>query len=111
MPTMYDELAAWWPLLSPPDEYTDEATFFRQVLAQAGLPPEPTLLELGCGGGNNALYLKHGFAHVTLTDISPQLLAVSRTLNPDCEHVEGDMRTLRLDRVFDAVFVHDAIEY
>ena len=27
------------------------------------------------------------------------------------EHLQGDMRTLRLGRQFDAVFVHDAIEY
>lgn len=25
---MYDDLAAWWPLLSPPDEYADEAADF-----------------------------------------------------------------------------------
>ncbi len=34
----------------------------------------------------------------------------SRELNPDCEHVLGDMRTLRLGRTFDAVFVHDAVD-
>jgi len=39
------------------------------------------------------------------------MLAVSRTLNPQCEHALGDMRTLRLGRTFDAVFVHDAVMY
>jgi Methyltransferase domain len=39
------------------------------------------------------------------------MLAVSRALNPECEHVEGDMRSLRLFRQFDAVFVHDAVAY
>ena len=39
------------------------------------------------------------------------MLAMSRILNPDCEHIVGDMRTLRLNRTYDAVFVHDAIEY
>ena len=39
------------------------------------------------------------------------MLDVSRALNPDCEHVQGDMRTVRLGRLFDAVFVHDAITY
>jgi SAM-dependent methyltransferase len=39
------------------------------------------------------------------------MLAVSRRLNPECEHVEGDMRSVRLGRTFDAVFVHDAIAY
>jgi hypothetical protein len=39
------------------------------------------------------------------------MLAVSLGLNPECEHVEGDMRRVRLGREFDAVFVHDAIAY
>ena len=39
------------------------------------------------------------------------MLALSRTINPNSEHVLGDMRTLRLDRTFDAVLVHDAICY
>jgi SAM-dependent methyltransferase len=108
---MYGELAAWWPLLSAVEDYADEAAFFAQVLGVAGLPQEPSLLELGSGGGNNAFYLKRSFSRVTLTDLAPDMLAVSRALNPDCEHVQGDMRTLRLGREFDAVFVHDAIEY
>ena len=39
------------------------------------------------------------------------MLDVSRALNPECEHIEGDMRDVRLGRTFDAVFVHDAIDY
>ncbi len=108
---LYSELATWWPLLSPPEDYADEATFFGQVLADAGLPLSPSLLELGCGGGSNAFHLERSFAQVTLTDLSPQMLAISRALNPECEHLEGDMRTLRLGRTFDVVFIHDAIDY
>jgi SAM-dependent methyltransferase len=111
MSKLYHELAQWWPLLSPPADYEDEAAFFKRLLVEAGLPPAPALLELGCGGGNNAFFLKALFAQVTLTDLSPHMLAVSRSLNPECEHVEGDMRSLRLDRLFDAVFIHDAIDY
>ena len=111
MPRLYNELAKWWPLLSAYEDYADEAAFFGQVLSQAGLPSSPSLLELGSGGGSNAFHLKRTFTQVTLTDLSPQMLAVSRLLNPDCEHLEGDMRTLRLGRVFDVVFIHDAIDY
>jgi trans-aconitate methyltransferase len=39
------------------------------------------------------------------------MLALSQELNPDCDHVRGDMRSVRLERTFDAVFVHDAIMY
>ena len=108
---LYNELAQWWPLLSPVSEYEDEAAFFKQIFLEATLPPLATLLELGSGGGSNAFYLKAQFASVTLVDLSPGMLEVSRALNPDCEHLEGDMRTVRLGRVFDAVFIHDAIAY
>ena len=33
---------------------------------------------------------------------------MSRDLNADCEHIEDDMRTVRLDREFDAVVIDDA---
>ena len=111
MTKLYDELAGWWPLLSPHEEYAEEAGFFTRVLNEAGLPPSPSLLELGSGGGNNAFYLKQLCPHPTLTDLSPAMLAVSERLNPDCEHIPGDMRSLRLGRRFDVVFVHDAIDY
>lgn len=48
---------------------------------------------------------------MTLVDLSAEMLAVSRQLNPDCEHVQGDMRTIRLGRQFDAVLAHDAVDY
>ena len=111
VPQLYTKLADWWPLLSPVAHYAEEAAFFLGVMREAGLPPAPSLLELGCGGGSNAFYLKHHFASMTLTDISLQMLRVSRGLNPECEHLQGDMRALRLDRRFDVVFIHDAIDY
>jgi SAM-dependent methyltransferase len=111
MTKLYSELASWWPLLSPVADYAEEAAFFQKVMSDEGLPPDPSLLELGSGGGSNAFHLQHYFAHMTLTDISPQMLAISRILNPQCEHLEGDMRTMRLGRLFDVVFIHDAIDY
>ena len=67
-------------------------------------------MELGSGGGNTASHLNERF-QMTLVDRSPEMLALSETINPECEHLEGDMRTLRLDRLFDAVLIHDAISY
>jgi SAM-dependent methyltransferase len=109
-PRMYGELAGWWPLLSAPSEYAEEAGIYRRLLLEeAGRPPR-TVLELGSGGGNNASHLKAHF-ELTLVDLSEGMLEVSRELNPECEHVRGDMRTVRLGRQFDAVFVHDAVMY
>ena len=109
-PRFYDELAEWWPLFSAPEDYAEEAAFFAQVLKDSLGAAPGTLLELGSGGGNNALYLK-AHSRLTLVDCASGMLEVSRALNPDCEHFLGDMRTVRLGRVFDAVFIHDAIGY
>lgn len=105
----YGELAAWWPLVSPPEEYAEEAAEAAAWLRTAAIPVGE-VLELGCGGGHCAVHLRSHFA-MTLSDLSEQMLDVSRALNPGCEHVQGDMRTLRLGRSFDAVFVHDAVDY
>lgn len=107
----YNELAKWWHLLSLVEDYAEEVDFFWKVLQEAGVPAFPTLLELGAGGGNNAFHLKKQFTHLTLTDLSPQMLAMSQTINPECTHFVGDMRTIRLSQQFDVVFIHDAIDY
>ena len=106
---LYADLAPWFHLLTAPEDYAAEAERYRRLMVEA-VPDAHTLLELGSGGGNNASHLSERFA-CTLSDVSPQMLALSRTLNPSCEHVLGDMRTLRLGRTFDVVFVHDAIAY
>lgn len=110
LPRLYTDLAAWWPLLSSPDDYAEGAEFHRQCLLRASRIPVVTVLELGSGGGNNASHLKAHF-EMTLVDIAPAMIRVSRNLNPECEHIHGDMREVRLGRLFDAIFVHDAADY
>src|SRR5829696_1517868 len=110
LPRLYTELAPWFHLLTAPSEYVEEAEFFRRAFVEAAAVPPRTLLELGSGGGNVASHYKRHFQS-TLVDLSPPMLALSQRLNPECEHLQGDMRTVRLGRVFDAVFVHDAINY
>jgi SAM-dependent methyltransferase len=107
---MYTDLAPWFHLLTHPSDYRDEAEFVTRVVDDVVDGPARTLLELGSGGGNNASHLKARFT-CTLTDLSPEMLALSASLNPECEHIHGDMRTLRLERSFDVVFAHDAVSY
>jgi len=109
LPLLYTELASWFPILTAPEEYAHEASRYRAVF-ETLTPPPRTLLELGSGGGNNASHLKSHF-EMTLVDLSDAMLEVSRRLNPECEHVQGDMRSVRLGRLFGAVFVHDAVMY
>lgn len=106
---IYDKLADWWRLTSPPEVYAEQAAVYSDILAEDG-GEGGSVLELGSGGGHVASHLKGRF-EMTLCDRSPAMLRVSRALNPDVEHVEGDMRTVRLGRRFDRVMSHDAITY
>ena len=110
LPKLYRQLADWWPILSAPKDYAEEADFYHQaILSNCSFVPQ-TMLELGSGGGNNASHLKKQF-ELTLVDLSPGMLEVSQKLSPQCENLQGDMRDVRLDRQFDAVLIHDAIGY
>ena len=115
---LYHDLAHLWPIISPPEEYTVEAAEWRDLIwsefgwtgNQPAWDPRARLLDLGCGGGH---LLSHFTRHFTTeaVDISPEMLEISKSLNPYTIHHLGDMRTIRLGRTFDVVTIHDAVNY
>ncbi len=109
-PWLYSGLSGWWDLFSPPSHYGEEAADLLPDLLNAPARRPTSLLELGAGAGSLAYHLKGSLA-LTLTDRSTEMLGISRRVNPECEHLSGDMRTLDLGRTFDLVLVHDAIMY
>jgi SAM-dependent methyltransferase len=109
-PRLYGEFASWFHLLTSPDDYVVEAELYGRILTDSAEIPVTTVLELGSGGGNNASHMKARF-QLTLVDLSDQMLELSRSINPECEHIQGDMRNVRLGRQFDGVFVHDSVVY
>ena len=109
-PKLYRELASWFHLLTAPAEYEEDADYYLNALRDTCDGSLRTLLELGSGGGNVAWHLKTSL-NMTLVDISPEMLEVSRSINLGVEHILGDMRSIRLGRVYDAVLIQDAISY
>ena len=109
-PRLYDDLSQWWPLVSPPEEYEEEAALLRAILREKLGPGDHSLLDLGTGGGHHLAPLIGEF-QATAVDLSPEMLANLAKLLPGVERHTGDMRTVRLDRKFDAVLIHDAISY
>ena len=107
---LYAELADWWPLFTTPEDYAYETAFYAQVIKKELGDKAKTALELGSGGGNSASHLKKYF-HMTLVDLSDNMLNVSKKLNPECEHHIGDMIDFRINREFDVVYIQDAIAY
>jgi SAM-dependent methyltransferase len=109
-PKLYNELAKWWPLFSAPEDYAEEAAWIADAFRQSLGRDPSTILELGSGGGNTASHLSRN-SKLTLVDLYEPMLAVSRRLNPAAEHVQGDMRTVRLGKTYEGILIHDAIMY
>jgi len=107
---LYSDLAYLWPLVSPPEDYAEEAGYWRDAIRARLGEGRHRILELGVGGGHNLSHLTSDL-EATGVDLSPEMLEHSRRLNPDVEHRVGDMRTVRLGKVFDAVLIHDAVSY
>lgn len=107
---LYGELARFWPLISPPSHYMAEARIWMDAIRKRLSKLNPTALDLGTGGGHSLAPLT-GYLQATAIDLSEEMLSVARKLNPKVEHIQGDMRNIRLGRKFDVVLANDAIGY
>jgi SAM-dependent methyltransferase len=107
---LYHDLAWLFPIVSPPEDYVNEAAEFARAIRQHARIPVKTLLDLGCGAGHNDHHLQKDFK-VTGVDLSETMLDLARCLNPEVEYLTGDLRSLCLGRTFDAVIIADSITY
>ena len=64
----------------------------------ASLPSGGLVADIGCGPGQIARFLKDKTCSLEVTgfDLSPQMVAVARRLNPDLNFAVGDMRKLEV---------------
>ncbi|QHS62584.1 class I SAM-dependent DNA methyltransferase [Chitinophaga agri] len=62
------------------------------------------ILDLGCGTGMPIMdYLTNQGMHVTGVDASYRMLEIAKKHRPSAEFIQSDMRSLSLDRKFDAI--------
>lgn len=71
----WDKQAASYAKRAIGDEAAYEATLAR---VRAHLGPEDRVLELGCGTGSTALRLAPDVAHITATDIAPEMIRIGQ---------------------------------
>ncbi|MBN1270776.1 MAG: class I SAM-dependent methyltransferase [Candidatus Aminicenantes bacterium] len=106
----YNDLAWTEDLLADPAAYEDEVNVYIDLIKRTAAEPPRTLLHLGSGAGGHDTTFKRHFT-VTGVDLSLGMLNIARARHPEIEYLEGDMRTLRLDRQFDVVAIPDSIDY
>ncbi|MEW6368799.1 MAG: class I SAM-dependent methyltransferase [Acidobacteriota bacterium] len=107
---LYEDLSWIFPIFTPIEHYLQETEEFSRLIQQQAHRPVETLLHLGCGAGHNDFTFKR-FFRVTGIDSSRAMIELARKLNPEVDYGIGDLRTVKLDRRFDAVTAIDSLDY
>ena len=106
----YNDLAWTERILCPPEESGEEPERIASLLERRSDKRLNTVLHLGSGAGSYDYWLKKQY-EITGVDISNGMLREAQKLNPEIRYLKGDMRHIRLDRIYDAVIVPDAVDY
>jgi ubiquinone/menaquinone biosynthesis C-methylase UbiE len=106
----YNELAWTENLLANSEEYKEEVMFYIELIQKNSSAPVKTLLHFGCGAGSYDTFFKKHFT-VTGVDLSKGMLEIARNKHPDIEYIEGDMKTINLNRQFHIIVIPDSIDY
>lgn len=112
-PAVFSEYARYYDLLYKDKDYAAEADYIHRLI-QRWKPEARTLLELGSGTGKHALLLAQKGYDVLGVERSAEMLAQARALTQAAgskgesarkvlpSFVEGDIRSVCVDRQFDA---------
>ena len=106
----YDELAWTEAWLEDPQGVEEEVATYHRLMEEHARRPIREVLHLGCGAGAHDRALKRHFS-LTGVDLNNAMLRLARRANPEVEYHQGDMRSVRLGRRFDAVVIPDSIDY
>jgi SAM-dependent methyltransferase len=103
--SVFNEYARYYDLLYRDKDYTAETDYVHNLI-QAQSPGAKTILNLGCGSGRHDRCLTDRGYVVTGVDLSEEMLVAARNVagdNPALEYVNGDVRSVRLDKTYDVV--------
>ncbi len=93
--------------------YNQEVDFLEEIFKKFGKSPVHTVLDLGCGTGGHSLVLDQRGYQVCGVDLSQEMLDLARrkasALNRGGEWVQGDIRTFKIGKLFDAAVMMFAV--
>ena len=109
---VFADYARYYNLLYRDKDYAGETSFALEIFKKQGCVPG-IVLDLGCGTGRHALEMSKQGITVTGVDISKTMLNIGQTLLSEISPTDypaplpklrqGDARTVRLNKKFDAV--------
>jgi 2-polyprenyl-3-methyl-5-hydroxy-6-metoxy-1,4-benzoquinol methylase len=96
----YDTIAAGFAQMR--DSFNTEQKYLDALIEH--LPKKSHILDIGCGSGFPiATYLIEKNFQVTGVDGSQELLSIAKTKCPKMISIYGDVRTIVLNKIFDAI--------
>lgn len=94
----------YYHLLYDNRDFAEAKTFLSNLCGHLNWPAEHSLLDLACGAGRHSMTLSEMGYDVMGVDLSPSSIAeAQRSANSSVRFEVADMRTLNLNRQFDAV--------
>jgi SAM-dependent methyltransferase len=112
---LYSTHAHLWPMLAPLESYEGEMAEWCGIIErELSVPEDLEILDLGTGGGHHLYHLLNqlpGKPRAVAVDLSREMLERVQSLVPRVECLQQDMTTLRLDRHFSLIVVHDSFCY
>ena len=105
----YDRIAAQWHKNFRGQAYVDRTLGYVDCVLQ-GLPPQASVLDLGCGTGNPiARHIIYRGFRVVGVDQSTKLLEIARTVIPEAELIHADMVDIQFMKSFAAAIAWDSV--
>jgi len=103
----YDLIAEWFDSSRGKAERLLESEYLDAMLP--AIPPKGSVLDLGCGSGEPlaGYFIRHRFSVVGV-DGAPKMIEMCKARFPEMTWIIGDMRSLDLDKRFDAVIAWDS---
>lgn len=102
MDYLYKKFADYYDLIYSFKDYTKETKFLLQLVKKYKIKNKK-ILEIGCGTGEHAVYLKKKGFDIVGVDLNREMLKVARRKSKSIKFLQGDMRTFNLKKRFDVV--------
>lgn len=100
--SVFAAYSQYYDLLYRDKDYAGEARYVHELI-EKHRPGARTVLDLGCGTGRHAALLAERGYELTGVDLSEEMLKVARATAPQLSFMQGDVRSVRLNRKFDVV--------
>ncbi len=108
---LYKKFARYYDKIYEKMDHQREAEFIKWAVKSYKSSQGNELLDVACGTGRHAYFLKNDFKIVGF-DINEDMLEIAREKLPDIPFIKGDMKKMDLGRKFDLIIcMFSAVNY